>query len=158
MNVFCGIDPGLSGAVAFLGADGHFLDVVDMPVLPTTTGRRVVDAERLASILRHHQPAFTLIERVGPRPGEGPVGAFGFGHTYGCILATLACLGIPHDVVLPATWKRKAGIPAGANKGVSITTCKRLLPDAADHLTRIKDDGRAEALLLACQAWERGRS
>ena len=25
----------------------------------------------------------------------------------------------------------------------------RLLPDASDHLTRVKDDGRAEALLLA---------
>lgn len=49
------------------------------------------------------------------------------------------------------TWKRRAGIPAGAIKGVSVATCKRLLPDAAAHLTRIKDGDRAEALLLTLQ-------
>lgn len=156
MSVFCGIDPGLSGAVAFLGAGGHFLDVVDMPVLPTTTGRRVIDAERLASILRQHHPAFTLVERVGPRPGEGAVGAFSFGQSVGIIGGVLATLRLSHDLVQPAAWKRRAGIPAGATKGCSIATAKRMLPDAADHLTRIKDDGRAEALLLAIQAWDRG--
>jgi hypothetical protein len=32
---------------------------------------------------------------------------------------------------------------------------ERRLPDAASHLTRAKDDGRAESLLMALQAWER---
>ena len=100
-------------------------------------------------------PVLCLVERVGPRPGEGAVGAFAFGHTFGGIMATLATLALPHDVIQPASWKRRAGIPPGADKGASIATAKRLLPDAATYLTRIKDDGRAEALLLAVQAWER---
>lgn len=153
--LFAGIDPGVSGAVGFIHADGSFAAVHDMPVLVQTTGRRLVDAGALAEILREHCPAFVLVERVGPRPGEGPSGAFSFGHTFGSILAVLATLGIPHDVVQPAVWKRKAGIPPGASKECSIATAKRLLPGATSALARKKDDGRAEALLLALQGWER---
>ena len=156
-RLYCGIDPGLSGAIGFVHENGGFAAVFDMPTLPTTTGRRAVDFAVLAEILREHEPTFTLIERVGPRPNEGAVGAFGFGMTYGGILSMLATMRLSHDVVQPATWKRRAGIPAGAPKGASVATCKRLLPDAADHLTRIKDDGRAEALLLALQAMERNK-
>lgn len=155
MSTFCGIDPGLGGAVGFVREGAAFVAVVDMPVLITTTGRRTVDAARLAAILRDQSPAFVLVERVGPRPGEGAVGAFGFGHTFGTITAILATLGLTHDLVQPAAWKRAAGIPPGADKRVSIATALRLLPDAAAYLTRVKDDGRAEALLLAVQAWER---
>jgi crossover junction endodeoxyribonuclease RuvC len=154
-RLFAGIDPGLSGAVGLVHEDGSFAAVVDMPCTLTTTGRRQVDPAALAEILRQHAPAFVLVERVGPRPKEGAVGAFSFGQTFGGILAVLATLNIPHDLVQPAAWKRRAGIPPGADKRASVTTAKRLLPDAAGHLARVKDDGRAEALLLALQAWER---
>lgn len=154
-RLFAGIDPGVSGAVGLVREDGTFAAVHDMPTLPTTTGRRQVDFASLAAILREHGPAFVLVERVGPRPGEGAVGAFAFGHTFGGILGTLAALAVSHDVIQPASWKRRAGIPPGADKRASIATASRLLPGAASHLTRIKDDGRAEALLLARQAWER---
>jgi crossover junction endodeoxyribonuclease RuvC len=156
-RLFCGIDPGVSGAVGIIGEHGRFCAVYDMPTMPTTTGRRQVDFAALAAILREHAPAFVLVERVGPRPGEGAVGAFAFGHTFGGILGTLAALALSHDVIQPASWKRRAGIPPGADKGASIATAVRLLPDAAPHLSRVKDDGRAEALLLALQAWERRR-
>lgn len=155
MSIFAGIDPGLTGAIGFLDANGGFLAVADMPTLPTTTGRRAIDPAGLAGILREHRPGFVLVERVGPRPGEGSSSAFSFGQTYGGILAVLAALGIPHDVVQPVAWKRRAGIPAGSDKRASIATAKRLMPGAAGYLTRVKDDGRAEALLLAMQAWER---
>lgn len=154
-RLFAGIDPGLGGAIGFVHADGTFAHVHDMPCLMQTTGRRAIDPAGLAAILREHGPAFVLVERVGPRPGEGAVGAFAFGHTFGGILAVLATLGLPHDVVMPAQWKRRAGIPPGAPKDASIQTALRLLPNAAPYLARKKDDGRAEALLLAVQAWGR---
>ena len=154
-RLFCALDPGVSGAVGFVGEAGQFVAVFDMPTLTTTTGRRQVDFARLAAILREHGPAFVLVERVGSRPGEGAVGAFAFGMTYGGILGTLAALALPHDVVQPASWKRRAGIPPGADKRASIQAAIRLLPDAASQLTRVKDDGRAESLLMALQAWER---
>lgn len=154
---FAGIDPGVNGAVGLVREDGSFAAVLDMPTLTATTGRRQIDPAGLAGILREHAPRFVLVERVGPRPGEGAVGAFAFGQTYGGILAVLATLGMPHDVVMPANWKRKAGIPPGAPKDASIAQALRLLPDAAPHLSRKKDDGRAEALLLALQGWEKRR-
>lgn len=154
-RLFAGIDPGLSGAVGLVHADGSFASVHDMPTLMQTTGRRQVDFAALAGLLREHRPAFTLLERVGSRPGEGAMGAFGFGLTFGGILGILGALALPHDLVQPASWKRRAGIPPGADKQASIQTALRLLPTAAPSLTRKKDDGRAEALLLALQAWER---
>ena len=155
-RLFCGIDPGINGAIGIIYEGGRFASVLDMPTLPTTTGRRQVDFATLAGILCDAGPlAFVLVERVGARPGEGAAGAFAFGHTYGGIMATLAALAIPHDVVQPAVWKRRAGIPPGADKRASIATAKRMLPNASPHLSRVKDDGRAEALLLAMQAWER---
>jgi len=157
-RLYAGIDPGVSGAVGFVLADGSFSDVLDMPTLATTTGRRQIDFAALAAILRDHAPAFVLVERVGSRPGEGAMGAFAFGMSYGGILGTLGALALPHDVVQPASWKRKAGIPPGAPKAASIAQALRLLPDAASHLARKKDDGRAEALLLALQAWERWKA
>ena len=149
MTPICGIDPGLSGAVGFITPAGEFVAVYDMPTLPTTTGRRQVDAAQLAAILREHSPAFAMVERVGARPGEGATGAFSFGHTFGTITAVLAALGLRHGLVQPAVWKRRAGIPPGADKVASVAVCKRLLPRAGEHLTRVRDDGRAEALLLA---------
>ncbi|MBK7023994.1 MAG: hypothetical protein IPH41_10970 [Sulfuritalea sp.] len=129
--------------------DGTFAHVFDMPTLPTSTGRRAIDAAALAELLRQNAPAFCVVERVGARPGEGATGAFSFGHSFGSVLGVLAALRVPHAIVQPQVWKRAAGIPAGADKRVSIATAKQRLPDAAHHLTRVKDDGRAEALLLA---------
>ncbi len=150
---FCiGIDPGLSGAVGVLDAGGAFVATHDMPTAISTTGRRHLDPAGLAAILRQYPDAFALVERVGARPGEGATGAFSFGHTFGGILGVLGALGIPHDLIQPAVWKRKAGIPPGAPKGASIAQALRLLPAAQPYLTRAKDDGRAEALLLALQA------
>jgi len=144
--------------VGFVHADGGFHSVHDMPIQMTTTGRRAVDFAALAEILREHKPAFTLVERVGSRPNEGAVGAFSFGMSYGGIIAVLAVLALPHGVIQPATWKRRAGIPAGAPKGVSVAVCKQVLPTTASRLTRIKDDGRAESLLLALQSRARSFS
>ncbi len=145
----CGIDPGLSGAIGFLFEDGTFAHVFDMPIVTATTGRKQVDALGLAAILRRYLPTMTTVERVGPRPREGAVGAFAFGHGLGTIQGVLAALDLPYQFVQPATWKRAAGIPSAADKAVSITIAKQLIPSCAERLTLIKHHGRAEALLLA---------
>jgi hypothetical protein len=150
-----GVDPGVNGAIGFVDSAGTFVQVYDMPVLTTTTGRKQLDFAQLAAIIAKHAPTFSLVERVGSRPGEGAVGAFSFGVSFGGILGVMGTLAAPHDLVQPAVWKRRAGIPAGSEKSASIQLAIRLLPAAAPMLTRKKDDGRAEALLIALQAWER---
>jgi len=148
-KLLCGIDPGVSGAIGFLTEAGDFHAVFDMPVVTSTTGRKQVDGLALAAILRDHRPAICMVERVGPRPGEGAVGAFAFGHGLGIIQGVLGALAIPYTFVQPATWKRAAGIPAGADKSVSIAVARQQTPTAGDHLNLIKHHGRAESLLLA---------
>ncbi len=149
MRLICGIDPGIKGAVGFLSDDGEFVSVLDMPTYETTTGRRQIDPAGLTSILMQHRPERCVLERVSSRPGEGAVGAFSFGHSLGVIQGVLGALGFPYELVQPSVWKRKAGIPPGANKAASITTAKQQVPSAAASLTLVKHDGRAEALLLA---------
>lgn len=149
MTARCGVDPGLTGAIVFLSPDGELLAVVDMPTLTSTTGRREVNAAGLADLMRCHPDATVTVERVGPRPGEGAVGAFAFGHGFGTVLAVLATLGHPVRLVQPAVWKRWAGIPAGAPKDAAVAVAARMVPQAAQHMTLKKHHGRADAVLLA---------
>jgi len=149
MTARVGIDPGLTGAVVFLAPDGDLLAVVDMPTLTATTGRREVNAAGLAELLRHYPGATVTVERVGPRPGEGAVGAFAFGYGLGTVLAVLATLGHPTRLVQPAVWKRWAGIPAGAPKDAAVAVAARMVPQAGPFLTLKKHHGRADAVLLA---------
>ena len=149
MTARVGIDPGLTGAVVWLAPDGELLALADMPVLTTTTGRREVNAAGLADLMRCYPGATVAVERVGPRPGEGAVGAFAFGHGFGTVLAVLATLGHPVRLVQPAVWKRWAGIPAGAPKDAAVAVAARMVPSASQHLMLKKHHGRADALLLA---------
>ena len=69
-------------------------------------------------------------------------------------------LGFAHAVVLgthprpsvefttPAQWKGKLGL-LNSGKGASREKAVNLFPSTESYLARVKDDGRAEALLLA---------
>ena len=150
--VFIGVDPGLSGAIVVLDSAGELVELADMPTQMTTTGRREINAACLADLLRKYPGAPAAVERVGARPGESATSGFSFGFSQGSILAVLAVLGHPVRLVQPASWKRWAGIPAGADKQASIGVAARLLPTAARHLTLKKHDGRADALLIGLYA------
>lgn len=75
---------------------------------------------------------------------------FNMGKGLGIWLGIIAALGLPSVHITPVVWK-KAMLNGGAgqDKGASIVHALRLFPNAADYLTRKKDDGRAEALLIA---------
>ncbi len=149
-GVFIGIDPGLSGAVAFIGEGG--LSVFDMPTLKAGT-KRTIDEIELARIIDdatklNHIEAVAL-EQVGVRPGEGSVGAFTFGRGYGLLRGILRAHFVPIIDVTPARWKRDLGIKTGSGKDASRALAKEHFQRKADLFARVKDDGRAEAALLA---------
>ena len=141
---YVGVDPGLNGAVALVG-DG-FLAVEDMPTIGSNKNR-VIDSLALAEILRGWAPAHTLIERVHAMPGQGVSSTFRFGQTLGRIEAVVALAQIPTTYVSPAKWKRHFRL--GRDKEDSRRLAIELFPHIADRLHRKKDEGRAEALLLA---------
>ena len=147
-----GIDPGLGGALALLTSDGVLLDLDDMPVLADgAAGRRAINAPLLAARVRAWGAGLAFCELVGPRPGEGAVGAFGFGRSRGIIEGVLGTMAVPVEMIAPAWWKRRIGIPPGKDgaKDLARSEAIRRWPAMADRFARKKDDGRAEAALIA---------
>jgi crossover junction endodeoxyribonuclease RuvC len=70
-----------------------------------------------------------------------------FFQVYGQLLGILTALAIPYTVVPPVVWKRALMVPAG--KSAARARASQLLPAAAGYWARVKDDGRAEAALIA---------
>ena len=64
------------------------------------------------------------------------------------VLGVLAALAIPCTLVTPGVWKRHHGL-IGGDKSESRAKAIALWPGHADLFKRRKDDGRAEAALVA---------
>jgi crossover junction endodeoxyribonuclease RuvC len=150
MNVI-GIDLGLGGGIAELSATGELLAVHPMPVLADgPAGRRTVNAALLSEIVAasHAQRAF--IEAVGPRPGEGPVGAFAFGRSRGASEGVCAALGVRVRFLSPPQWKRLCSLPPGKEgaKDRSRSAAIARWPSKAAWFALKKSDGLAESALI----------
>jgi len=143
-----GIDPGISGAIAWIRY-GKVLKVEDMPTIPKSTGKGLqVDAHGLSSLLSGNGSCAVIIESVSAMPGQGVTSMFSFGKSAGIIEGILAAYEIPYSFVRPQAWKKKFGL-SGKDKDASRGLCLREHPEVADRLTRKKDNGRADAILIA---------
>lgn len=152
MNYILGIDPGASGALAFYNPkDGH-LAVIDMPTKIITKNKKkkvTIDLYQLGSIIDVWKPqvACAYIEQVSAMPGQGVTSCFNFGFAAGAVQAAVAANMIPIHLVTPAVWKRAMGL--NSDKGVSRVRATEKFPERSGLWSRVKDDGRAEAALLA---------
>ena len=72
---------------------------------------------------------------------------FAFGQAYGLVLGVLAGLWIPTSTVTPAAWKKALKLNTG--KDAARAKAAQLWPQMAGEFKRVKDDGRAEAALIA---------
>lgn len=154
-----GIDIGVVGAVARLSPDGErLIEVADLPVLKDgPAGRRTICAPLFADIIQRWQPTRAYVETVGARPGEGPVGAFAFGRSRGVIEGCLGACKIPVAWITPASWKKTVGLTL-ASKDAARAAVIRRFPAHAGLFARVKDDGRAEACLIAIACVMRARA
>jgi crossover junction endodeoxyribonuclease RuvC len=95
-------------------------------------------------------PLTVGLELVHAMPGQGVTSMFSMGRGVGIWEGILAGLRIPFDTVTPQAWKKLLlGKGAGDDKNASILRAQALIPGAAEYLSRAKDDGRAEAMLIA---------
>jgi hypothetical protein len=145
-----GIDIGATGALALLSEKGELIDVFDMPTLHDgPKNRRTVNAPLLAEIIYKSHAGRAFVERVGPRPMEGAVGAFAFGDAKGVVRGCLAAAAVPAVYIAPAQWKRVVGVPPGKDmKDMARSVAINRWPGHADKFKRKCDDGRAEAALI----------
>lgn len=142
VEIILGVDPGASGAFAFYDPLGNTVFVYDAPVVD---GK--LDAATLVETIRNWAPTFAMIELVGSMPKQGLSSTFKFGVSYGVAQGVIAALGIPHALVTPGKWKRHFGLSADKEK--SRARALQLWPKSASLFARKKDDGRAEAALIA---------
>ena len=145
-----GVDIGAAGALALLEDNGQLVDVWDMPVLRDgPANRRTVNAPLLAEIIYKSHAGRAYVERVGPRPMEGAVGAFAFGDAKGVVRGCLAAAAIPTIFITPVQWKRIVGVPPGKDmKDQARSNAINRWPGLASKFARKMDDGRAEAALI----------
>ncbi|MBO1361805.1 hypothetical protein J2D73_18645 [Acetobacter sacchari] len=150
MKTVIGIDPGINGAVAIMNERGDLIEVLDMPTTPTVVSgktRSVVSAPLLATMIRAHDPSSVWIEKVHAGPKMGSLSAMSFGIGVGVIEGVVAALGKPLTTARPAIWKKAMSCPA--DKDAARTRAMQLFPTSADLFKRKKDDGRAEAAMIA---------
>ena len=135
-----GIDPGAKGALAFL-YDDDFAEVHDMPMLD-----KEVNGSAVAELLAEFRPDHIWLEQINSF-GMGRTSAFNFGRGYGILQGVFQTLKIPYTLVTPQKWKKFYSL--NKDKSASRLYATRIFPRMSDQFVRVKDDGRAEALLIA---------
>lgn len=150
-----GIDPGFTGALAVIdAAAGTLVSVVDMPVYKNPKGRQELNHSLLFSLLDPGtEQVKAVLEQVAARPGQGAPATFRFGQGYGAIEMALAAHSIPVQYVTPAKWKQHFKL--SKDKGVSRSLATQRFPSHAHQFAQVKDDGRAEASLIALYGKEK---
>ena len=139
-----GVDIGLGGAMALI-TENEDAKVFDMPVVEIGR-RKEVSANGVREILMEHRCP-VLIERVNAMPNQGPASMFSFGTSWGITRGVVAGIQYPVSYVHPKVWKQALQLQKG--KDASRSRAMDLYPKLHDVLKRKKDDGRAEALLIA---------
>lgn len=140
-----GIDPGKSGAAALM-LNGQYVDHVDWSDGPTV-------CKKLTEWLLFYDVALAVLETVNAMPKQGVSSTFTFGMNYGWWQGTLDGLNIPWRGARPQEWM-KGMVPRKKSKTdkPGLTVARRMFPSAP--LTRVKDNGRADAMLIGYWAFQ----
>ena len=142
--IVVGVDPGLSGAIAWLD-NGQLIAAEDVPVMD---GR--IDASTLADMLASYPlPDVVVVEKVSSMPNQGVSSTFKFGQAYGAVLGVFGALKFRVVHVTPTRWKKDMFL--GSDKEKARASAIDRWPESSSAFARKKDHGRAEAALIA--AW-----
>jgi hypothetical protein len=162
MTIVIGCDPGISGAIAFLDHNGCRV-VFDIPVRLKTEVAKTkneVDPIALRKLLRENVPldqgAICVMEsqhafmgsgaqRMGSMASQASLAA-----TKAVIATVIELSGLDTVFVTPQVWQREFGIKRtdkSDTKEQSLKIARELFGVAG--LTRKKDNGRSDALLIA---------
>lgn len=148
MTCILGVDPGISGAIAFYFTEAP--DRVAVEDVPIVGGE--ISSHLLADRLKSLCPSIAVIERVSAMPKQGVSSMFNFGVSFGLVRGVVGALNIPLHYVTPTKWKRHFNLPA--EKDAARELAIRLFPACATSFARKKDHGRAEAALIARYGFE----
>jgi hypothetical protein len=148
MTCILGIDPGISGAVAFYFTEAPSRIVVED--VPVVAGE--INARLLADRIKNFGPSIAIIERVSAMPKQGVVSMFNFGVSFGQVRGVVSALEIPLHYVTPAKWKKHFRLASDKEEARELAI--RMFSPCAASFARKKDHGRAEAALIARYGFE----
>ena len=149
---YIGIDPGLLGAIACIAESG-FVSTEFLPIMSNVKAaekgrkRTHLNAAALASLLDDINPNTYHVYLEYTQAGmKGALANYSLGHSSGIIMGVLSALGFSYEMVRPQEWKKEFGL-LKMQKDASRTMAQQLFPSV--NLALKKDEGRAEALLIA---------
>lgn len=159
MMVIIGIDIGMRGALAVVDQQAA-RSVEDLPLITTETDKRLNGLMLYGMLLPWSVSGRVVAEDIRPRPSDSR----GHGNTMhsqgslmrsrGIVEAVCDVLELRIEWVQPQSWKRAYGL-LGSNKEASRQTALALMPEMAHLMARKRDEGRAEALLIARYGMQR---
>ena len=149
--IYVGIDPGLHGALVAITTK-KIISIRDTPTVAVKKGKKTKNEYLVGAIvasLRKFPCDRTIValEHVHAMPMQGTVSMWNFGRGLGLWEGIIAALGFRLERVTPQKWKKSFGL--GQDKNASIVKANELYPSYAKYFSRKKDEGRAEALLIA---------
>jgi len=167
-QIFFGIDPGKTGALAWIVGDMVSLQirnygVCDLPICPVskTSKKNEVDPVYLRKIILdvcdqhevHVGESFMTLEHVWAMPpvdstrNSGIVSAASITNSMTCVKTVTKLMEIPFKLVVPRVWKKYYGIEK--DKEIARALANQLFPMSSELLKYKKNADRAEALLIA---------
>jgi len=144
------IDPGAKGALAFFRPEQGTLELIDTPTVEVKRGQKLkteISPQMLAAIIRARNPSIAILEIVGAMPGQGVSSMFQFGRGVGMLEGILSALDIPVTYISPQGWQK--AVNARSGKDGNRQRAAELFRAYAHMFSRKKDDGRADAALMA---------
>ncbi len=142
-----GIDPGLSGALAFMDDELLIYDIPTLQITRNGKNKRQIDIYSLLALMQAYHVKHCYLENVNAMPGQGVSSMFQMGRGYGQIEMALAACKIPVTYITPQVWKKSLAVPK--DKDGARQRASQLMPQYAHNWDLKKHDGRAEAALIA---------
>lgn len=161
MNLYVGIDPGMSGGLAAIGDD--IVMVTSMPVIKGTKGgtKNAIDVRGIKEWFAKlkngggrelRKIKTVVIEKVHAMPKQGVTSSFNFGVNYGIVQGVVGAIGLPLVFVTPQAWKKEILAGTLKDKSAAIQYVRGKYPDVSLRQTercRVDHDGMAEAICMA---------
>src|SRR5258706_14675509 len=165
MRYYVGIDPGAVGAIGVLDEHGRCVEVLALPMVPSSRkGREQPDVHEVKALLERYViestgEVYVALERLNAMPPK--MGGTWTNHARGrtwIFDGLLIGMGISFTPVAPKTWQRvmHGATPAGDLKKRSIMAAKNQWPKGSlrratppGRMSRKDDDSLAAALLFA---------
>ena len=154
-----GIDPGISGAICFF-EDGKIVDVIEMPTMAEgKKNKKQVNGNQLFNEIKErisfskYENISVVVEHVSAMPGQGVTSMFNFGQSFGILKGICSAMHLPVYYVRPAKWKKYFNL-INSEKDASRTRAIEIFPYFSSHLSKKKDNNKADAILIASFFYE----